>query len=130
MRVLIDTHILLWMFRAPERISPAARKMLEDPHVDIVISAVTPFEIATKVRIGKLPGVEPVLYSYQDHLARWRADELAISSHHALVAGQLEWEHRDPFDRILAAQSITEGLPLVTSDPAFGSMAGVRVIWE
>lgn len=129
MRLLLDTHVLLWALGDPSRLSQEAAAQIREPANELFVSAITPFELATKHRIGKLPDAEPLLLAFGDHMRRLGANELPISSHHALVAGQLNWDHRDPFDRMLAAQSITEAIPLVTSDVAFGTISGVRVIW-
>lgn len=127
MSVLLDTHVLLWALWEPDRLSVTARQLLADPRTDLLCSAVIPWEIAIKHRRGRLPDAGPVLAGFDAHLARLGARELPISSRHALVAGSLDWEHPDPFDRMLAAQALTEGLPLVTSDPAFSTLPGLRL---
>lgn len=129
MRVLLDTHALLWALRDPESLSSAAGSLLTDPATELLVSAATPWEIATKHRIGTLPDAEPLLLGYAGHLSRLGARELPITSRHALAAGSLTWTHRDPFDRVLAAQSILEDVPLVSRDAAFSTLAGLRVLW-
>ena len=129
MRLLLDTHVLLWALGDPDRIAAAAVAQIRNPANELLVSAATPLEIATKHRIGKLPDAGSVLAAYSDVLRTLGAKELPITSHHALVAGQLSWDHRDPFDRILAAQSITESIPLVTSDSVFDTIGGVRTLW-
>jgi len=129
MRVLLDTHVLLWALRDPDSLSPAATALLADPATELLVSAATAWEIATKHRIGKLPDAEPLLLGYEGHLSRLGARELPIASRHALAAGSLEWAHRDPFDRVIAAQSILEGVPLVSRDAAFVSLPSLRVLW-
>jgi PIN domain nuclease of toxin-antitoxin system len=129
MRLLLDTHVLLWMLSEPARIPESTLTAARTPSNELLVSAISPFEIATKNRIGKLPGVEPVLISYEEQLARLGATELPLSSRHGLRAGQLPWNHRDPFDRIIAAQALSEGVSLVTSDRAFAELAGVSVLW-
>ena len=129
MRLLLDTHVLLWALGDPDRIAAAAAANIRNPANELFVSAATPFEIATKHRIGKLPDAGPVVAAYSDLVRTLGAKELPMTSHHALVAGQLPWEHRDPFDRILAAQSIIESIPLVTSDKVFGTIGGVRTLW-
>ena len=69
------------------------------------------------------------MHGYLDHLARLRARELPITSHHALTAGALNWGHRDPFDRVIAAQCMIESLPLVTADAALSTLPGLRIVW-
>jgi len=129
LNLLLDTHVLLWALGQPKNLTSAATESIQNPRNQLYVSAVTPFEIATKHRIGKLPGAEPILLAYEEHVARLGAGELSITARHGLVAAQLAWSHRDPFDRLLAAQSILEAMPLVSSDVAFDSVAGVLRIW-
>jgi PIN domain nuclease of toxin-antitoxin system len=125
-RLLLDTHVLLWALRDPARLSDEASELIREPSHELVVSAATAWEIATKYRIGKLPDAAPILLGYSDYLDRLGAAELPITSRHALVAGQLDWAHRDPFDRILAAQCLLESLTLVTADVVFDALGGVR----
>lgn len=129
MTLLIDTHVLLWAWRDPARLSNTARELIEDAGTELLVSAASGWELSTKRRLGKLPDAAALVYSYPDNLERLRAHELPISGRHALTAGSFEWEHRDPFDRMLAAQSILEGIPLVTSDRAFDSLPGLHCVW-
>lgn len=130
LRLLLDTHAVLWALRAPSHIPAAALREIQAPLNEIYVSAVTPFELATKHRVGKLPGVEALLLTFDDQLRHLNARTLPISSNHALLAGRLAWEHRDPFDRLLAAQSVIEQMPLVTSDSAFFAVGGLTVLWD
>lgn len=120
-RALLDTHVLLWMLMTPERLSEQATRFVSDRSTTLFVSAASAWEISTKHRLGRLSGATGVVIGYADHLRRLGVDELPITSAHALTAGALESDHRDPFDRMLAAQALHEGVPLVTSDPAFGS---------
>ena len=70
------------------------------------------------------------MLAYEENLAHFGADELPVTARHALAAGSLAWDHRDPFDRMLAAQSILESIPLVSADAAFSGLAGLRTVWE
>jgi len=128
-QLLIDTHVLLWMLTAPDRLSTTIRPILSDRRTQLMVSAASALEIATKQRLGKLPQADALVRGYSRHLARLGVSTLAISSEHALHAGGLDWAHRDPFDRILAAQSMIEALPLVSADAAFASLNGIRVLW-
>lgn len=121
-RLLLDTHVLLWALMQPDRLSDPVRRSLLDPTTNVLVSAVTAWEIATKHRLGKLPNARNVVTGYADHLERLGAEELAITSTHALTAGAFRVDHRDPFDRMLAAQALHEQLPLATSDPAFDAL--------
>lgn len=129
MDLLLDTHALLWSLTEPARLGRRARTAIEDRGVSIHVSAVSALELATKHRLGKLPQAWPVIEGFDRHRERLGGEELPITTPHALLAGSLEWEHRDPFDRLLAAQSLVEGLPLVTKDAAFTRIPGFRVLW-
>jgi PIN domain nuclease of toxin-antitoxin system len=128
MRVLIDTHTFLWAIFEPKKLSKTARQTLENAQTSVRVSSVTAWEIATKYRIGKLPLGQAMVGSYAKYLARFAAEELPVTSEHALVAGSFRSAHRDPFDRMLAAQSQCEALPLVTCDAAFREFR-IDVLW-
>lgn len=129
MRLLLDTHALLWALAEPERLSKRAASYLRDASTGVLVSAASAWEIATKLRLGKLAGAEPIVAGYAAHLRTLRAEELPVTSEHALVAGGFELEHRDPFDRILAAQALLEGVPLLTNDRAFRLFTDLKTIW-
>lgn len=128
-RLLIDTHVLLWLLLTPDRIPDRTRDQLADPAADVFVSAASSWEIATKHRLGKLTGAESVVGGYPEHLDRLRATEIPVTSRHALTAGLLTWEHRDPFDRMIVSQSMIESVPLVTADVTVAAFPGVRIIW-
>lgn len=128
-RLLLDTHAVLWALLDPGRIPASTRSHIVDSSTELLVSAASAWEIGTKFRLGKLHGALPVVHGYADHLARLRARELPISSHHALTAGMLTWNHRDPFDRVIAAQSMIESVPLVTADEKLATLPGLQIIW-
>lgn len=128
-RLLLDTHALLWTLVEPERIPEPALTSIRDPHTELLVSAASAWEIATKHRLGKLDQATAVLTAYHAHLDRLGAWELPISGRHALSAGSLPWEHRDPFDRMIVAQAMAESLPVVTADRALAAFPGVRTVW-
>ena len=128
LRLLLDTHALLWALMEPERLSARARNLIEDPANALLVSAASAWEIASKHRLGRLPEAEAVVRGFQRHLTTLQAVELRISVEHALLAGSLPGEHRDPFDRMLAAQALVEGVPLLTVDPIFTAFR-VPVTW-
>lgn len=127
--LLLDTHTLLWTLLDPNRIPTATLDRIRDAGTGLLVSAASAWEIGTKFRLGKLGAAQAVVHGYADHLARLHARELAISAHHALTAGMLTWDHRDPFDRVIAAQCMIESIPLVTADRALAAFSGIQTIW-
>ncbi|GAA1785121.1 type II toxin-antitoxin system VapC family toxin [Nostocoides veronense] len=124
---LLDTHVLLWLLGAPHRVPVAVREHLANPNDTLLVSAVSALEIATKTRVGKLDDLGLVA-SWPRRIREIGATELAITSIHALTAGSMPWAHRDPFDRLLAAQAIHEGATLVTADQAFRGLPAPRTL--
>jgi len=127
---LLDTHTLLWIVTSPSRVPQITREILRDQSNNLLISAVSAMELATKLRLGKLPAAEPLVLGWKDMVGRLDATELPLLSQHALVAGSLNWQHKDPFDRMLAAQAILLGVPLVTRDPVMATLPGLDVMWR
>lgn len=126
--MLLDTHALLWWLLDDERLPTSARSAIEEPANEILVSSASGWEIATKHRLGKLglKAWEPT--SLPSLIARNGFDVLPVSMEHALAAGALPGPHKDPFDRMLIAQSRLEGIPLVSNDTVFGSY-DVRLVW-
>ena len=129
MTYLLDTHTLLWALTAPSRLGAAAGRVIADRRSPLVASAASAWEIATKHRIGKLPQADAVIGGYARHLDRLGATRLPLTEEHCLLSGRLDWEHRDPFDRMLAAQAMIESLTLITDDAGFQGLAGLRTLW-
>ena len=127
--LLLDTHVLLWVLLAPDRIPAETLATVRAPETTVYVSAASAWEIATEHRLGKLEGAAAVVSGHREHLARLRAEELAITGHHALTAGTLQWSHRDPFDRVIVAQAVLESLPVVTSDAALVEFPAIRTVW-
>jgi PIN domain nuclease of toxin-antitoxin system len=128
MRLLLDTHALLWWLTDDLALGRRARAAIGNTANTVVVSAASAWEIATKFRIGKLPGAAEVATAFADHVAREGFETLAISVDHALRAGQLPGAHKDPFDRMLIAQCQAEHLVLASNEEVFDSY-GVRRIW-
>jgi PIN domain nuclease of toxin-antitoxin system len=128
MKLLLDTHALLWWLDGDQRLSPTARSLIGDENTVVFVSAASAWEISTKVRIGKLPGAAEVAEQFVGVIARQDFEGLSISVRHARLAGLLPGPHRDPFDRMLIAQAQLEGLPLVSVEQLFDDF-GIRRIW-
>jgi PIN domain nuclease of toxin-antitoxin system len=126
--VLLDTHALLWWLFDDPKLSVAARAAIADPDNEVLVSAASAWEIATKARLGKLPEAGDVPTELPSYLRKSRFAVLPITAEHALAAGHLPGPHRDPFDRMLIAQARLEQVPVVTVDPVFGGYA-VPVVW-
>jgi PIN domain nuclease of toxin-antitoxin system len=127
MRVLLDTHAVLWWLAGDERMPARARAVVADNANDILVSAVTVWEIATKLRIGKLPGAERALDAIDERYLSGAFTPLAITPRHARRAGSLPGPHKDPFDRMLIAQAIGEDVPIVTIESLFDTYGVVRI---
>ncbi|SDU99174.1 PIN domain nuclease, a component of toxin-antitoxin system (PIN domain) [Microlunatus sagamiharensis] len=126
-RYLLDTHVLLWLLGAPDRVRDDIRAELADRTNDLVVSAATAIEISTKVRLGKLDA--PTLpATLTRRIGDLGATPLPITIEHGLLAGTLRWEHRDPFDRLLVAQATLEELVLVTVDRAILGLPALRTL--
>lgn len=128
MRLLLDTHALLWWFTDDERLSAAAREAIADESHEVFVSAASAWEMATKQRLGKLEGVPGAVERFAELVAADGFLHLPVTYLHGLRAGGYEQDHRDPFDRMLAAQSELEALLLVSRDPAFDAF-GSKTLW-
>lgn len=128
MRVLLDTCAVIWAALAPSSLGSHARRSIADPSNVVMVSAASAWEIATKVRLGRLPGAEDLERTYLDVMDDAGYTLLAIDTEAALRAGRLASAHRDPFDRIIAAQALALDIPVVSPDTAFDQL-GVRRLW-
>ena len=129
MTLLLDTHVLIWSLATPHRLPDTVRARVADRRETLVVSAASAFEIATKHRLGRLPEAAALVHSFDEQVSRLGADVIAIEARHAITAGSLDWAHRDPFDRMLAAQAMSEGLELVSADAVFARLPGLSVMW-
>ncbi|OGT80149.1 MAG: twitching motility protein PilT [Gammaproteobacteria bacterium RIFCSPLOWO2_02_FULL_61_13] len=128
MKLLLDTHALLWWWKDDPRLSKRAAAAIADEGNSVFVSAASAWEIATKHRIGKLPGAESAVREFNELIIADGFGHLAVSYHHALMAGGFDSKHRDPFDRMLAAQSLIEGATLVTDDNAM-KLFRIKCFW-
>lgn len=128
MNLLLDTHALLWWLFGDPKFSSKARTAIEKSDQRVWVSSASAWEIATKVRIGKLPEIGDVAEKLPAYLRRERFEALPISLDHALAAGTLPGPHKDPFDRMLIAQARIEKLRVVSIDSVFKQYS-VPVLW-
>jgi PIN domain nuclease of toxin-antitoxin system len=126
-KILLDTHALLWFQAGDRRLSRAARGAIEAEDAEPVVSAASVWEMAIKASLGRLRLPAPVgAYMAERIGGGYRV--LPVSGGHAARVESLPWHHRDPFDRLLAAQALEEGWPLITRDRVFRKY-GVELIW-
>lgn len=128
MRLLLDTHTLLWWLTNDAQLPATARALIANEQNAVHVSAVSAWEIATKQRIGKLAGIAPVAGWFSDLVAADGFLHLPVSYAHALRAGAYAVAHRDPFDRMLVAQAQLESLQLLTCDAAMAAFA-CKTVW-
>lgn len=128
MQLLLDTHVLLWWLSGDDALSAAARTAIADEENGIFISAASIWEIATKHRIGKLPGIAAIIADLDRVIADQGFIGLPINLRHGQVAGSLPGPQRDPFDRMLIAQAMLENLVLVSNEQPFDAY-GVTRLW-
>jgi PIN domain nuclease of toxin-antitoxin system len=114
-KLLLDTHVFLWLQTAPERLGPQLR-LVQDAATGLLVSAASSWEIAIKYRLGRLPLPEPPEHYVPSRLRAVGAEPLAIEHAHALAVSSLPPLHRDPFDRLLIAQARHLGIPIMTAD--------------
>jgi len=127
-RALLDTHVVLWWLSDDPALNSPARKFIAATENSVIVSAASAWEIATKVRLGKVPSAADLAADFVGFLEREDLELLPISPDHAIRAGLLPGPHKDPFDRMLIAQCQAEGLPIISNDRAFDDY-GVRRIW-
>jgi PIN domain nuclease of toxin-antitoxin system len=129
MRVLIDSHSMIWAVDDPTQLSAVATTTLQDPANDLVVSAATLWEIAIKAALGKLPLSLPYRQWMDTAVADLGLAVLPITLDHTERLVGLPFHHRDPFDRLIAVQALVEAIPLVSADAIFDAY-GVNRIWK
>ncbi len=125
---LLDTHALLWWLFDEPKLSVRARAFIADRSREIFVSSASAWEIATKHRLGKLPDARVLVTDIAGWIHKAGFSTLPITIAHAERAGSWATDHRDPFDRMLAAQAEIENVALITNDPAFAHF-GLRPLW-
>lgn len=128
MKVLLDTHAFLWWITDSEELSERARTLFEDAENELFLSAASAWEIAIKARLGRIEFTDPPAHVIPEQMAINAIQSLPVQMSHALQTFHLPERHRDPFDRMLVAQSQVEALPILTKDPLIAQYA-VETIW-
>ena len=126
MRLLLDTHALIWWVEDSPMLSEPARAAITDN--EVLVSAASAWEVATKFRLGKLPSAERMARAFAAEVAAEGFTPLAVTLDHAALAGSLDIPHKDPFDRLLIAQARVERVPLVSNERVFDGF-GVERVW-
>jgi PIN domain nuclease of toxin-antitoxin system len=127
-RALLDTSTFIWAAGSPHLLSPRAAQVVADTGNDVYLSIASVWEIAIKVAVGKLTLADHPSSYVPSRVAAFALDLLPIELEHALRVADLPAFHKDPFDRMLIAQALSEGLPVITPDPRFARY-GVEVVW-
>jgi PIN domain nuclease of toxin-antitoxin system len=128
MKLLLDTHVFLWMNNSPEKLSTGFRERCEQAQDDLYLSLVTPWEMQIKQQIGKLKIASPIAEMLEKNQQINRMQLLPITLKHILALDQLPLHHGDPFDRLLIAQAMVEDIALVTADEKIRRY-DVEVVW-
>jgi PIN domain nuclease of toxin-antitoxin system len=128
MKVLVDTHTFLWALLHDHRLTPNAKQILRSDEHELVFSLVSLWEIAIKIKTGKLNTIGSSVAYIRDEMDAYGMELLPIRYDHVLQLESLPHHHSDPFDRLLIAQALTENLPILTSDKAFKPY-GVKLVW-
>ena len=126
MRLLLDTHALVWWVEDSPLLGASARTALVDN--EVLVRAASAWEIATKFRLGKLPSAERMARNFAGEVAAEGFVALPVTLEHAALAGGLDIPHKDPFDRLLIAQARIERVPIVSNETLFDAF-GVERIW-
>jgi PIN domain nuclease of toxin-antitoxin system len=126
--LLLDTHALIWWMTGSDSLTRTARANILDKRNVVVVSAVSAWEMATKVRLGRLPITSDVMRDFSNYMVQSQFQDLSITAEHGIQAGFLPGPLRDPFDRMLIAQAQAERLSIVSNETIFDHY-GVRRIW-
>ena len=128
MKLLLDTHAFFWAVADSAKLSKGASEAIRSTDNELFLSSAVAWELTTKYRIGKFPQAKSIIEDFESLAEDLVARHLPITSEHVIRAGIMLVRHRDPFDRVLAAQAQIEGLHLITRDPVFRAL-DVKVFW-
>lgn len=128
MRLLLDTHVLIWLHNEPNKLSRQAETALGDSKNEVLVGAATAWEIAIKARSGRLVFDKTFIDDFDDRLRAIGFEPLVITASHAVAAARLPGRHKDPFDRMIAGQAAVEAATVITADPLIAQF-GVPVLW-
>jgi PIN domain nuclease of toxin-antitoxin system len=128
LHLLLDTHALIWWMTEDPSLPESIRRLIADKRNTVVVSAVSAWEIATKVRLGRLPAASDITRNFEEYLTQSGFESLPMSAAHGIRAGFLPGPQRDPFDRMLIAQAQAEDLTMVSNELSFDSY-GIRRAW-
>jgi len=128
MTYLLDTHTLIWFLRSPASLPAMIRELIEDSASTLAVSLATPWEMSIKTSIGRLDGAD-ILEDFESIMMRGQFNLLTPTVAQVIRSGRLPWYHRDPFDRLIAAQTLELGWSLLSKDTVFDAY-GVRRLWS
>lgn len=128
MKLLLDTHALLWALEQNRKLSSTASAAIDDPANEVLVSAVSIMEIALKHRLGKLPEAARYVADWSGTFGQLDATPLPVDVDHAALAGGLDIPHKDPFDRLLIAQALVERITIISNEKLFDGF-GVERLW-
>ncbi|MGA8775164.1 MAG: type II toxin-antitoxin system VapC family toxin [Terriglobales bacterium] len=125
---MLDTHALIWWMTNSPSLPDSVRRLIIDKRNTVVVSAASAWEMATKVRLGRIPAASDITRNFQEYLTQSGFESLSVSAAHGIRAGLLPGPQRDPFDRMLIAQAQAEDLTIISNERAFDSY-GIRRAW-
>jgi len=130
MAILLDTHTFLWWSMQPEKLTPAVMQAMQDPDNRIFFSAVSSWEAQIKIGLGKLVLHENLRKIVEREIVQNNWEVMPVTLHHTWQLEQLPPLHKDPFDRLLIAQALTENLVLATRDPLICAYPDLKTLWH
>jgi PIN domain nuclease of toxin-antitoxin system len=128
MTYLLDTHTIIWAGSGDRRLGAAARAVLADESAVLLVSAASAWEIATKVRLGKLPEAKSLEADFLQLMSNAGFVSIPVTVEDALRSGRLRGDHRDPWDRMIAAQALAMDIPIISNDKQLDAF-GIRRLW-